>query len=165
MISGAPSGTYIFFAPIVSLRAMDEGVPNTPVYAQGLAEARAKARPPRRPRISDASTCSRVEPRLSYVSDAFAEVDREFCAANTQVEPGAERSPFSGASPRQYVPIRAVDLVPIRALSDMPCCLQLGSSRSRVPVPGNEPALFAGRAGLFLGFEHFADSSPSTPRE
>jgi len=78
VISGAPSGTYIFFAPIVSLRAMDEGVPNMPVYAQGLAEARAKAKAATSPAdISREHLILRVEPRLSYVSDSFAEADRE----------------------------------------------------------------------------------------
>src|SRR5581483_6041551 len=34
VISGSPSGTYVFFSPVVSLRSLDDGVPNTPVYAE-----------------------------------------------------------------------------------------------------------------------------------
>jgi hypothetical protein len=79
VVSGAPSGTYIFLAPIVSLRAMDEGVPNMPVYAQGIADARAKAKSTAtHADIGREHLLLRVEPRLSYVSDAFAEGDREF---------------------------------------------------------------------------------------
>ncbi len=79
LISGAPSGTYIFLAPIVTLRAMDDGVPDTPVYAQGVADARAKARANTPPvDIGREHLFLRVEPGLSYVSDAFAETDREF---------------------------------------------------------------------------------------
>src|SRR6185369_4141440 len=44
VISGEPSGTFVFLAPIVSLKILDEGVANTPVYAESLAEARSKAR-------------------------------------------------------------------------------------------------------------------------
>ena len=77
VISGAPSGTYIFLAPIVTLRTMDEGVPTTPVYAQGLADARAKARATTpQGDIGREHVFLRVEPGLSYVSDEFAEVDR-----------------------------------------------------------------------------------------
>jgi hypothetical protein len=79
VISGAPSGTFIFFSPIVSLRSMDEGVPNTPVYAQGIAEARAKAKASSAPAdIGREHLLFRLEPRLSYVSDDFAEADTAF---------------------------------------------------------------------------------------
>jgi hypothetical protein len=79
VISGAPSGTYMFLAPIVTLRTMDEGVPNTPAYAQGTAEARAKARA-NTPQvdIGREHLFLRVEPGLSYVSDEFVQVDRAF---------------------------------------------------------------------------------------
>jgi hypothetical protein len=79
VISGAPSGTYMFLAPILTLRTMDEGVPSTPVYAQGVAEARAKARATTPPGdIGRENLLLRVEPGLSYVSDEFAETDRSF---------------------------------------------------------------------------------------
>jgi hypothetical protein len=79
VISGAPSGTYIFLSPLVALRAMDEGVPNTPVYAQSIAEARAKAKAGTPAAdISREHLLLRVEPRLSFVSDEFVDGNREF---------------------------------------------------------------------------------------
>ncbi len=80
VISGAPSGTFVFLSPLVSLRTLDEGVATTPVYAEGLAEARAKARAKTVPdsELSREHLSFRVEPRLSYVSDQFAAVDSDF---------------------------------------------------------------------------------------
>lgn len=80
VISGEPSGTFIFLAPITSLRILDEGVANTPVYAEGLASARSTARAKIAPdsELSREHLLFRVEPRLSYVSDSFAAVDSEF---------------------------------------------------------------------------------------
>jgi hypothetical protein len=78
--SGAPAGTFVFLAPITSLRVFDEGVAATPVYAEGLAEARSKARSKVAPdsELSREHLLFRVEPRLSYVSDDFAALDPEF---------------------------------------------------------------------------------------
>jgi hypothetical protein len=83
VVSGAPAGTYIFFAPMLNLRSLDEGVPNTPAYAQGLASERAKvmANTPASD-ISREHLLFRVEPRLSYVSDEFAAANREFWRGN-----------------------------------------------------------------------------------
>jgi hypothetical protein len=79
VVSGAPSGTYIFLSPIASLRSMDEGIPNTPVYAQNLADARAKAKASSSPAdIAREHLLFRLEPRLSYVSDDFASADTAF---------------------------------------------------------------------------------------
>jgi hypothetical protein len=80
VISGEPSGTFIFLAPITSLKTFDEGVANTPVYAEGLADARSTARAKLAPdtELSREHLLFRVEPRLSYVSDAFASVDPDF---------------------------------------------------------------------------------------
>ncbi|HLH19185.1 MAG TPA: hypothetical protein VKX45_18330 [Bryobacteraceae bacterium] len=73
VISGAPSGMYLFVAPIVTLRSADEGTPNTPQYALGLADARAEVNNNTAPAdISREHLLFRVEPRLSYVSDDFA---------------------------------------------------------------------------------------------
>ena len=44
VISGAPAGTYIFLAPVLTLKSLDEGVADLPVYAEGIADARSKAR-------------------------------------------------------------------------------------------------------------------------
>src|SRR5260370_42643316 len=40
VMSGAPAGTFIFLAPVVSLRNFDEGVNPGPVYAAGLGNSR-----------------------------------------------------------------------------------------------------------------------------
>jgi hypothetical protein len=79
VISGAPSGTYLFLSPIASLRTMDDGVPDTPVYAQGIAEAHAKAKAANAPaEIGREHLLFRLDPRLSYVSDDFAAADTAF---------------------------------------------------------------------------------------
>src|ERR1035441_1285771 len=80
VISGAPSGTFIFLAPLASLKTMDEGVAETPVYAEATAAARAKtaSKVSADGAISSESLLFRVEPRMSYVSDGFAEADRGF---------------------------------------------------------------------------------------
>lgn len=79
IVSGAPAGTYIFLSPVATLRTLDEGVPNTPTYAQGLATERAKvmSNTPASD-ISREHLLFRMEPRLSYVSDDFAAVNPEF---------------------------------------------------------------------------------------
>ena len=80
VISGAPAGTYIFLSPILSLKSMDEGVAELPVYAEGIADARSKARAKVAPEseISREHLLFRVDPRLSYVSDEFASIDQAF---------------------------------------------------------------------------------------
>jgi hypothetical protein len=72
VVSGAPIGTYIFLSPVLSLRSLDNGVPNTPNYALGLANERAKvmAGTPASD-ISREHLLFRIEPRLSYVSEDF----------------------------------------------------------------------------------------------
>src|SRR5204862_6072215 len=40
VISGAPAGTLIFLAPIISLRSLDDGVSSVPPFAEGLAAAK-----------------------------------------------------------------------------------------------------------------------------
>jgi len=80
VISGEPSGTYIFLAPIISFKAFDDGVAATPVYAEGLVDAHSKARTKVVPdsELSREHLFFRVEPRLSYVSDEFASIDPDF---------------------------------------------------------------------------------------
>ena len=83
VISGAPSGTFIFLAPLASLKTMDEGVAETPVYAEAAAAARAKtaSKVSADGEISREHLLFRVEPRMSYVSDDIAEADRQFWRA------------------------------------------------------------------------------------
>ena len=80
VMSGAPSGTFIFLSPIESLRSFDDGVNPVPVYAEGLANSRAKdgSKIATDTEISREHLLFRVEPRISYVSSDFADVDPEF---------------------------------------------------------------------------------------
>jgi hypothetical protein len=80
VMSGAPGGTFIFVAPIASLRNFDEGVNPVPVYAEGLANSRVKdgSKIATDTEISREHLLFRVEPRISYVSSDFADVDPEF---------------------------------------------------------------------------------------
>ena len=84
VISGAPSGTIIFLSPIQTLRNFDEGVNPVPVFAQGLAAAKAKdgSKLAADTEISREHLIFRVEPRLSYVSSDFADVDSDFWRTN-----------------------------------------------------------------------------------
>ena len=80
VISGAPSGTFIFLAPITSLRNFDDGRNPVPVYAEGLAAAKATdaKQIASDAEISREHLMFRVEPRISYVSNDFAEGDPDF---------------------------------------------------------------------------------------
>jgi hypothetical protein len=79
-VSGAPAGTYVFLAPLVSLKTLDDGVADTPVYAEGIADARVKTRNKVAPdsELGREHLLFRVDPRLSYVSNQFASVDPGF---------------------------------------------------------------------------------------
>jgi hypothetical protein len=80
VISGAPAGTFVFLSPIASLRNFDDGVNSVPVYAEGLANAKAKdgSKITADTEISREHLLFRVEPRISYVTSDFADVDPEF---------------------------------------------------------------------------------------
>jgi hypothetical protein len=80
VISGAPSGTIVFLSPLLNLRTFDDGVNPVPVFAEGLAAARAKDGPKiaSETEISREHLLFRVQPRLSYVSSEFADIDPEF---------------------------------------------------------------------------------------
>jgi hypothetical protein len=84
VISGAPSGTIVFLSPIQTLRNFDDGVNPIPVYAEGLAAAKAKdsGKLAADSEISREHLIFRVEPRISYVSSEFADVDPEFWRSN-----------------------------------------------------------------------------------
>lgn len=80
VVSGAPGGTFVFLSPLPSLRVLDEGVAALPAYAEGLAAARAKDGPKIAfdSLVSQENLLFRIDPRISYVSDAFAESDPDF---------------------------------------------------------------------------------------
>ena len=79
VISGAPSGTLLFVAPLPSLGVLDEETGPLPIAAEGLAAARKDSGAlAAEAELSREHLLFRVEPRLSYVSDEFAGADREF---------------------------------------------------------------------------------------
>jgi hypothetical protein len=79
VVSGAPSGTYIILAPLISLRAMDDGIAKLPVYAEPLATAEAAAgKLAASQELSREHFLFRVEPGRSYVSEDFSAADPEF---------------------------------------------------------------------------------------
>jgi len=80
VMSGAPAGTFVFLSPIATLRTMDEGVNPVPVYAEGVANARKTdgKQIQAEVEISREHLLFRVEPRISYVADDFAQLDPEF---------------------------------------------------------------------------------------
>ena len=80
VVSGAPAGTFIFLTPLPSLAAMDYEPAPLPVYAESLAAARATdgKKIAYDSEISRERLLLRVDPRISYVSDTFAESDPTF---------------------------------------------------------------------------------------
>ena len=80
VVSGAAAGTYVFLAPLQTLRTMDDGRNPLPVYAEPIAAAR---RTDGKQISSDIELSReayilRVEPRISWVADDFAEIDKSF---------------------------------------------------------------------------------------
>ena len=71
VISGAPSETYLFFAPLASLKTLDEGLARAPDHAEGNAAAKAGE-------FTREHLLFRLEPAMSWVSDDFASADPEF---------------------------------------------------------------------------------------
>ena len=69
VLSGAPSGTILFLAPLTSLKTMDEALTKSPELAGKVGTEG---------ELSREHFLLRVEPRLSYVSDEFAETDPLF---------------------------------------------------------------------------------------
>jgi hypothetical protein len=76
VISGAPSGTYVFLSPLPSLRFLDDGRPFTPAYAEG-AEATARKMAADTELVRE-HLWFRIEPQSSYVSERFASSDSAF---------------------------------------------------------------------------------------
>ena len=80
VMSGAPAGTFVFLSPIATLRSMDEGLNPVPVYAEGVAAARKTdgKQMAADTEMSREHLLFRVEPRISYVAEDFAQGDVEF---------------------------------------------------------------------------------------
>jgi hypothetical protein len=76
VVAGAMSGTYVFVAPLPTLKTLDDGLARTPTYAEGVRDAVKKAAA--ETDISQERMLLRIEPGLSYVSEEFASSDPEF---------------------------------------------------------------------------------------
>jgi hypothetical protein len=70
VLSGAASGTYLFFAPLVSLKVLDDTAAKAPAYAENSAAKTGG--------FTREHLLFRVEPGTSWVSDDFASADPEF---------------------------------------------------------------------------------------
>jgi hypothetical protein len=80
VVSGAPSGTFIFLSPLLSLGTLDENLASLPGYTRGPAAAPTKesAKIAFESEISQEDLLFRIDPNISRVSDAFAGLDQEF---------------------------------------------------------------------------------------
>lgn len=72
VISGAPTITYFFLAPLVSLTSFGEVLARVPQYARGAAKIASASN------LSHINLLFRVEPAMSMVADDIAERDPEF---------------------------------------------------------------------------------------
>jgi hypothetical protein len=80
ILSGAPSGTYVFLSPLATLKTLDNGIARLPVYAEAMAEAGADAgrKLAAQAELAREQRLFRLDPRISYVSDEFAAADVDF---------------------------------------------------------------------------------------
>jgi len=83
IISGMPSGTFLFITPLVSLTTFDDGVAKTP---DGLKEIGAEQKLAAEVEIGHESFLFRIDPNHSYVSDEFAAADPEFWSSRPKNE-------------------------------------------------------------------------------
>ena len=72
VISGAPTVTYLFLAPLVSLTTFDEVLTRVPQYVRATTKIAAAGN------LSHQNLLFRVEPAMSVVADDIAERDPEF---------------------------------------------------------------------------------------
>jgi hypothetical protein len=80
VISGGKTGTYVVLTPLPSLKVLDDGRANTPVYAEGEQAAAKQI-------LADTELVRehlwfRTNPLMSYVSDEFASADINFWRPN-----------------------------------------------------------------------------------
>lgn len=68
VISGAASGTYLFVAPLMSLKVLDDGLAKAPAYAEGVKEASTAANN----EIGHEMLLLRIDPRMSLVPEDLA---------------------------------------------------------------------------------------------
>jgi hypothetical protein len=78
IISGAPTVTYVFLAPLLSLTSFDEMLARLPQYARAAAKVAAAGN------LSHQNLLFRVEPAMSMVPEGFAEQNPEFWRSSGQ---------------------------------------------------------------------------------
>jgi hypothetical protein len=74
VVSGAPAGTYLLFAPLTSLKTLDEGLGRR----SSSIEPRASNKTLSDAEINRGQLLFRIQPQISYVSDEFASESPEF---------------------------------------------------------------------------------------
>jgi hypothetical protein len=83
IMSGMPSGTFLFITPLASLATFDEGLAKTP---DGLREIAAEQKLAAEVEIGHETFLFRIDPSRSYVSDDFASADPEFWSSRPKSE-------------------------------------------------------------------------------
>lgn len=91
IISGAPGPSYLFFAPMVSLKAMDDAPARGKAMRDALGEDNAAKALKTSAEVTAASESFlfALNPRLSYVSKEFAAVDPDFWTPKPPPKPAA----------------------------------------------------------------------------
>ena len=83
IMSGMPSGTFLFITPLASLATFDDGLAKTP---DGIREIAAEQKLAAEVEIGHESFLFRIDPSRSYVSDEFASADPEFWSSRPKNE-------------------------------------------------------------------------------
>ena len=101
VISGAPGPSYLFFAPMVSLKAMDDAPARGKAMREALGEDNAAKALKSSAEVTAASESFlfSLNPRLSYVSKEFAAVDPDFWIPKPPPKPPAATGAVPGAAP------------------------------------------------------------------
>lgn len=79
VLSGALSGTYVFLAPLNTLKVLDDALAKAPAFADNLAAEASKTRVFTREYL-----LFRVDPAMSWVSEDFAAADPAFWHPNAK---------------------------------------------------------------------------------
>jgi hypothetical protein len=77
--SGVASGTYVFLAPLASLKVLDDGLAKASAYAENTTAPTAKTGG-----LTREHSLFRMDPAMSWVSDDFASADPEFWRGNAK---------------------------------------------------------------------------------
>jgi hypothetical protein len=101
VISGAPGPSYLFFAPMVSLKAMDDAPSRGKAMREALGEDNAAKALKTSSEVTAASESFlfALNPRLSYVSKEFAAIDPDFWIPKPPPKPPAAPGAVPGATP------------------------------------------------------------------